>query len=90
CNTSKHDAYKIYAAIMICVYPLGIPAAFWYFLLRQRSRLNPPTDKNLEDQRGLDYVVREKMNKRKEDPTVAPTSFLWAAYYPNRYYFEVG
>ena len=33
---------------------------------------------------------QEKMNKRKDDSTVAPTSFLWAAYYPNRYYFEVG
>ena len=23
------------------------------------------------------------------DQTVAPTSFLWGAYYPNRYYYEV-
>ena len=32
---------------------------------------------------------REKAAKRKDDPTVAPTSFLWAAYHPNRYNFEV-
>ena len=32
---------------------------------------------------------REKVEKRKDDPTVAPTAFLWAAYYPNRYYYEV-
>ena len=32
---------------------------------------------------------REKVKKRKDDPTVAPTAFLWAAYYPNRYYYEV-
>ena len=31
----------------------------------------------------------DKMEKRKDDQTVAPTSFLWAAYMPNRYYFEV-
>ena len=40
----------------------------------------------------LSYVLldqREKVDKRKDDPTVAPTSFLWAAYYPNRYYYEV-
>lgn len=29
------------------------------------------------------------MEKRKNDQTVAPTSFLWAAYLPHRYYYEV-
>ena len=32
---------------------------------------------------------REKINQRKQDQTIAPTSFLWSPYYPNRYYFEV-
>lgn len=27
-----------------CADPLGIPAAFWYFLARQRSRINPKVD----------------------------------------------
>lgn len=35
------------------------------------------------------FHQREKMSKRKADMTVAPTSFLWNAYYPNRYYYEV-
>lgn len=29
------------------------------------------------------------MRQRKHDETVAPTSFLWAAYLPNRYFYEV-
>ncbi|CAM9140361.1 unnamed protein product [Ectocarpus sp. 12 AP-2014] len=89
CDTPKHDNYKIFAAVMICIYPLGIPAAFWYFLRRQRSRINPPTDKGLKDQRGRKHVVDEKMNQRRTDRAIAPTSFLWNAYYPNRYYYEV-
>ena len=32
---------------------------------------------------------QEKEKKRKDDLTIAPTSFLWSPYYPNRYYFEV-
>ena len=32
---------------------------------------------------------QEKEEKRKDDPTIAPTSFLWSPYYPNRYNFEV-
>ena len=31
----------------------------------------------------------EKINQRSRNPSIAPTSFLWNAYYPNRYYYEV-
>ena len=31
----------------------------------------------------------EQINQRRQDRSIAPTSFLWNAYYPNRYYFEV-
>ncbi|CAM9462085.1 unnamed protein product, partial [Ectocarpus sp. 12 AP-2014] len=89
CDTPMHDNYKIYAAVMISIYPLGIPAAFCYFLTRQMSRINPPTDKGLKNQRGRKHVVDEKMNQRRTDRAIAPTSFLWNAYYPNRYYYEV-
>ncbi|KAG5178512.1 hypothetical protein JKP88DRAFT_261305 [Tribonema minus] len=34
CYTPKHTAFRIYAAAMICVYPLGIPAFFAYILRR--------------------------------------------------------
>lgn len=37
--------------------PLGIPAVFLYFLVRQRSRINPPTDKALKDLRGGQHIV---------------------------------
>ena len=36
------------------------------------------------------FGQREKINQREDDESIAPTSFLWGAYYPNRYYFEVG
>ncbi|CAN0138387.1 unnamed protein product, partial [Pylaiella littoralis] len=89
CDTPKHESYKIYAAVMICVYPLGIPAAFCYFLVRQRSRINPPTDTMFGDLKGRNHIVEEKLNIRGRDQAIAPTSFLWNAYYPNRYYYEV-
>lgn len=37
--------------------PLGIPAAFFYFLALQGSRINPPTDKSLKKCRGAEHVV---------------------------------
>ncbi|CAM9095530.1 unnamed protein product, partial [Laminaria digitata] len=89
CNTSTHMAYSTYAAVMIFLYPLGIPAAFYFLLWRQGSSINPPIHKYLKEQRGTQYVVQEKINQRSKDLGIAPTSFLWNAYYPNRYYFEV-
>ncbi|CAM9776714.1 unnamed protein product, partial [Sphacelaria rigidula] len=32
---------------------------------------------------------REKLEKRVDDQSVAPTSFLWGTYVPNRYYYEI-
>lgn len=34
-------------------------------------------------------LQQEKINQRASDESVAPTSFLWSAYYPRCYYFEV-
>lgn len=33
-------------------------------------------------------LQRQKINQRTMDQTVAPTSFLWNAYSPSRYYYE--
>ena len=42
---------------------------------------------------GLEHVTvswqHEKIEQRGKERNVTPTSFLWSAYYPNRYYFEV-
>lgn len=37
--------------------PFGIPAAFLFMLLKQRSAINPPVDKGLEEEKGKQYVV---------------------------------
>ncbi|CAB1104673.1 unnamed protein product [Ectocarpus sp. CCAP 1310/34] len=89
CDTQRHTLYKAYAGVMMCIYPLGIPAVFLYFLLRQRSRINPPTDEALKKRRGGRHVVERKMTVRDKDQSIAPTSFLWNAYFPKCYYYEV-
>ncbi|CAM9236456.1 unnamed protein product, partial [Sphacelaria rigidula] len=86
CDTPRHRAYKVYACFCVLIYPLGIPAAFCYFLVRQRSKINPHVEKPANAGR---EDVREKIEKRQSDETVAPTAFLWGAYYPKRYYYEV-
>jgi hypothetical protein len=39
CCTAEHTAYRIFAGVMICVYPLGIPAAYVAILWSQRDEI---------------------------------------------------
>ena len=39
CSSSKHKAYTAYASLMFVVYPLGIPAFFLWWLVRNRKHL---------------------------------------------------
>lgn len=42
CMTPRHSAYEVYALIMVCVYPVGIPAVFAWLLARRRHDLVKP------------------------------------------------
>jgi hypothetical protein len=39
CDTHKHTSYKIYAAVMVAVYPIAIPALYAVLLWRHRHSL---------------------------------------------------
>lgn len=39
CSTKTYTAYRTYASIMVCVYPIGIPAFFGWWLVRNRQEL---------------------------------------------------
>ncbi|CAN0047697.1 unnamed protein product, partial [Ectocarpus fasciculatus] len=41
CNTTTHTWYKVYAGIMIVVYPIGIPLLYAFILWINRDALNP-------------------------------------------------
>ncbi|CAM9109700.1 unnamed protein product, partial [Laminaria digitata] len=42
CWTETHDAYRTYAGVMMCVYPVGIPALLGWWLASNRLELNKP------------------------------------------------
>ncbi|CAM9118057.1 unnamed protein product, partial [Laminaria digitata] len=42
CDTKRHTTYLIYASVMVCVYPVGIPAFFAFTLVRNRQELEKP------------------------------------------------
>jgi hypothetical protein len=79
CGTHKHILYRLYAAFMILVYPIGIPAIYAY-LLWSRKALLTATARNGSQT----YIER-----RREHIVLNATEFLWRIYRPEMYYWEL-
>jgi hypothetical protein len=77
CGTAKHKAYKVYAAFMVIIYPLGIPALYAWLLWRNKDKLNIKHESSI------------RMLSRHRDVSLRPTRFLWKTYTPRMYYWEV-
>ena len=42
CTTDRHKKFRLYAKFMVCIYPVGIPAVFTFWLARNRKDLVKP------------------------------------------------
>jgi hypothetical protein len=73
CSSATHKGYQAYAAVMIFVYPLGIPALYAWLLWRNRERITAA---------GSD-------EERADDPTLSAIKFLWEPYRKEAYWWEV-
>ena len=69
CYTEIYTVYQTYAILMVFVYPVGIPAFFTWWLVRNRRELENPERQSMSDLQSY--------------------RFLWAAYRPAYYYYEV-
>jgi hypothetical protein len=77
CDTHEHKMYKAYAAIMVIIYPLGIPALYAWLLWSNRHKLSSNNESSVH------------MLDRNRDVSLRPTRFLWKTYTPQMYYWEV-
>jgi hypothetical protein len=77
CDTHEHNMYKAYAAVMIIIYPLGIPALYTWLLWSNKHKLGSKNDASV------------RMLNRHRDVSLRPTRFLWKTYTPQMYYWEV-
>lgn len=93
CDSKVHLYYEIYAGLMIFVYPIGIPAFYFYLLLKNHKYVNPSAalvvredEKRLVDRR---IIQAEKTKLRETYKEIWHLSFLYENYAPKRWYFEV-
>ncbi|CAM9655238.1 unnamed protein product, partial [Laminaria digitata] len=89
CDTDVYRRYRAYAAVMVCVYPIGLPAIYAWWLLRIRKELAKPSS------------LTETTSSLTETTELANTSVLtvtnhlerlsgiWASYRPSRYYYDL-
>eukprot|EP00752_Nemacystus_decipiens_P008148 g7287.t1 len=101
CNTTRHTWYKVYAGIMIVVYPIGIPLLYAYILWINRESLNPCAQADDASRSTMammrsDYTLKEtqaeleeRIEKRRQNPDLVPSMFLWKDFGPDMYYYEV-
>lgn len=73
CDSRRHRALQVYAAIMIFVYPIGIPALYAFLLLANRGAIK---DGHRRKHGELSIYVEVMAD-------------LWKPYTPERFYYEV-
>jgi hypothetical protein len=93
CQTQLHEQYVIYAAVMVIVYPIGIPLFYLYLLWSNLSSINPPTKRVVKDaERHIvspEIIQLEKLKLRDSDDSITHLAFLYESYRPGAWYFEV-
>ena len=70
----EHNGYLVYASVMTCIFPIGIPLLYLVLLVRDRGELHPdPENKKSE----IRIVELRELNKE-----IQYTIFLWGSYRP--------
>jgi hypothetical protein len=93
CSGPEYQYYVIYSIFMILIYPLGVPTLYFILLYLNYSQVNPPTLMVVRDsERDLVsnvIIQQEKIKLRNTYQDLYVISFLYLAYEPRRWYFEI-
>ncbi|GMH92878.1 hypothetical protein TL16_g12477 [Triparma laevis f. inornata] len=92
CNSDEHKAYQTYAALMILLFPIGVPVMYFVLLYKKREKLDPgqrhfATRTSEEDALKEALAIRAKLEL--EDSSLRSLSFLYSSYEPRMWWFEV-
>lgn len=93
CSGDEYNFYVIYSIFMILIYPIGVPALYFTLLYMNHDQVNPPTRLVVRDsERHLVsnvIIQQEKIKLRNSYHEIFIISFLYIAYEPRRWYFEI-
>ena len=93
CDSPEHQRFQIFAAVMIVIYPIGVPAWYYSLLSKQHDKLDPGQKKLTISEGGEEEGLAEALRRRqvieKSDPKVNRLKFLYKAYEPSCWWFEI-
>ena len=92
CDSSDHKFFKVYAGLMIIIYPIGVPLMYFYLLWSKRDMIDPGQERNegkMDEEEALQAALKCREENEEADPTLKSLSFLYAAYEPKYWWFEV-
>eukprot|EP00903_Cladosiphon_okamuranus_P020452 g18772.t1 len=103
CKAQVHTYFRVYAAIMIVIYPIGIPLLYASILWVNRESLNPRVESVIRPEPDGEIAkggtpfpllapqenLKERIEKRRQNPDLVPSMFLWKDFGPDMYYYEV-
>ena len=93
CGGDEHKFYEKYVLFMVLVYPIGIPFMYFVLLYRKRGMLDPGQEKFTFEAgsktMGLKKAIEERDRLVRSDPDLASLSFLFSAYEPRCWWFEI-
>ncbi|GMI20590.1 hypothetical protein TeGR_g10141 [Tetraparma gracilis] len=93
CMSDEHKLAEKYALVMVLFYPVGIPVMYLVLLYRKRALLDPGqvkfTHELGDEQKGMEKAMEERTKLEEDDPSLASLSFLYSAYEPQCWWFEI-
>jgi hypothetical protein len=96
CTTSKHRWYMVYAALMVFIYPIGVPYMYYRLLVgpngtvRERLRCEQDEKEHLFGrEEGKAMAMAEREQNVEDDESLKKLEFLYKMYEPKAWWFEV-
>ncbi|EGB03550.1 hypothetical protein AURANDRAFT_67927 [Aureococcus anophagefferens] len=82
CRGRRYGLFRLFAAVVVALWPVGVPLSIFVYLRRRRRALDPTAY-------AADALEADALSRaRSDDADLAASAFLWASYRPPTYYWE--
>lgn len=89
CDSKGHRAFEWVAALMMLVYPIGLPAAYYALMWPHKDKLSGDFYIRQARDQGEKLTRAEAIEKRNDDKELGYMRFLFYQYSGGMFYFEM-
>ena len=92
CQAPQHSQFVQFASLMVLVYPIGIPAMYYYLLWKKKALLDPGQEEKehrMSDEDALRETLKEREELEEKYPDMKSLRFLYESYEPKYWWFEL-